>query len=83
MNKYKQEILDKWSSTFYFSDYLSQDEVREDLNNFINEIAQECKIVIYKDGSYKIVEDGITWEYENDEDWLSSINLINIINKVN
>jgi hypothetical protein len=33
------------------------------------------KIVIYKDGSYLYAKDGITWEYENDPDWLASIGI--------
>lgn len=32
------------------------------------------KIVVWKDGTYK-EETGATWEYENDEDWLVTINL--------
>jgi hypothetical protein len=32
------------------------------------------KFVVYKDGSYKFVADGITWEYENDKNWLVTIN---------
>lgn len=39
----------------------------------------ETKIVIYKDGSYKIVKDGMTWEYENDKDWFSTIKLEHIL----
>jgi hypothetical protein len=31
------------------------------------------KIIVYKDGSYLYIEDGITWEYENDFDWLVTI----------
>ena len=26
--------------------------------------------VLFKDGTYIDVEDNITWEYENDDDWL-------------
>ncbi len=33
------------------------------------------KVVVYKDGTYKFVENGITWEYENDPDWLVTIEL--------
>ncbi len=33
------------------------------------------KIVVWKDGSYKKVTDGITWEYENDKDYLTTIPL--------
>lgn len=35
----------------------------------------ETKIVIYKDKSWKKVEDGITWEYENDPDWFMTVKL--------
>ena len=31
------------------------------------------KYVVWKDGSYLKVEDGITWEYENDKDWLVTV----------
>lgn len=33
------------------------------------------KIVVWKDGSSKIIFDGITHEYENDNDWLTTISL--------
>ncbi len=33
------------------------------------------KIVIWKDGTYKLIEDGITHEFENDENWLTTISL--------
>lgn len=36
------------------------------------------KIVIWKDGSYKFINDGITWEYENDTDWLTTISLADL-----
>jgi hypothetical protein len=35
----------------------------------------EGSIVVWKDGSYKYIKDGITWEYENDKDWLVTIDL--------
>lgn len=31
------------------------------------------KIVVWKDGTYKIIEDGITHEFENDDNWLTTI----------
>jgi len=31
------------------------------------------KIVVWKDGSYKSIEDDITHEFENDKDWLTTI----------
>ena len=31
------------------------------------------KIVIWKDGTYLKVKDGVTWEYENDKNWLVTI----------
>ena len=33
------------------------------------------KIVVWKSGEYLIVNNGITWEYENDKDWLVTIPL--------
>ena len=36
---------------------------------------EKLKIVVWKDGTYKIVNDGITWEYESDKDWLVTIDL--------
>lgn len=36
---------------------------------------QRGKIVIYKDGSHFYMEDGLTWEFENDEDWLATIDI--------
>lgn len=33
------------------------------------------KIVVWKDGSYRVFENGITYEYENDDDWLVTISL--------
>ena len=38
------------------------------------------KIVIWKDGTYKYVRNGITWEYEADEDWLATIDVL-LLNK--
>jgi hypothetical protein len=35
----------------------------------------KSKIVVWKDGTHKLVRDGITWEYENDKDYLVTINL--------
>lgn len=28
-----------------------------------------AKVVYFKDGTHIIVDDGITWEYENDPNW--------------
>lgn len=33
------------------------------------------KVVVYCDGSYKYIPDGITWEYESDDEYLTTINL--------
>lgn len=38
----------------------------------------KAKIVVYKDASYQLVEDGVTWEYEGDPDWLVTILLSDI-----
>lgn len=37
------------------------------------------KIVIWKDGSYKVISDGITWEFEQEKDWLTTIPLQEIL----
>lgn len=31
------------------------------------------KIVVWKDGTYKYISNGITWEYENDPEWFVTI----------
>lgn len=36
---------------------------------------KKTKIVVWKDGTYIYVEDGSTFEYENDKDWLVTIPL--------
>lgn len=36
------------------------------------------KTIVYKDGSYKIVEDKSAWEYQNDPDYLTTIDLESI-----
>jgi len=33
------------------------------------------KIVVWNDGSYRFFINEPTWEYENDEDWLVTINI--------
>lgn len=33
------------------------------------------KIVIWKNGDHKYVQNGVTWEYENDPDWLVTIDI--------
>lgn len=30
---------------------------------------KQSKTVFWKDGTFLIVPDGVTWEYEDDEDW--------------
>lgn len=40
---------------------------------------ENAKIVIYKDKSYEVVLDGITWEYENDPDWFMTVEMKNIL----
>ena len=32
-------------------------------------------IIVYKDGSYSIVDSNSVWEYQNDENWLNTIPL--------
>ena len=36
-------------------------------------------IVVWKDGSYKVVDKNSSWEFENDQNWLLTINLSEII----
>lgn len=36
------------------------------------------KVVVWKDGSYKFIESGVTWEYEADADFLCVIDLKNL-----
>jgi hypothetical protein len=36
------------------------------------------KVVVYKDGSWKVAANGITWENENDPEWLVTIDLTKI-----
>lgn len=38
------------------------------------------KIVVWKDGTYIYVKNGITWEYENDPDWLLTIDISEVTN---
>jgi len=38
-------------------------------------IKKTLKIVVWKDGSYKFIDDGVTWEYEQDKDWLVTIKI--------
>ena len=40
-----------------------------------SEIINKSRLVVWKDGSYRYFENGITWEYENDPDWLATIEL--------
>lgn len=35
----------------------------------------KSKIVVWKDGSYKHILDGVTFEYEEDQNWLATIPL--------
>lgn len=44
----------------------------------INQLEMELinkKIVVWKDGTSSIISDGITHEFENDKDWLTTINI--------
>lgn len=36
---------------------------------------QQSKLVVWKDGTHKVIEDGITWEFEQDENWLVTIDI--------
>lgn len=36
---------------------------------------EDAKYVVYKNGDFYLVEDGITWERENDPNWLTTIPL--------
>lgn len=51
-----------------------------DLKEFILEaqyqaykLATTAKTVVFKDGTFIKVEDGVTWEYENDANWLATV----------
>ncbi len=42
---------------------------------------KDAKIVVWKDGTWEYVQNGVTFEYENDPDWLCTIPLQNVIPK--
>jgi len=37
------------------------------------------KIVVYKTGDFKFIKNGITWEWETDDDYLCTIDLNNLL----
>ena len=39
----------------------------------------KMSIVVYRDGSWKTVKKNHAWEYQNDPDWLVTINMDEII----
>ena len=56
--------------------FQNREELDKDLVKNIAENFDENQldpIVVWKDGSYIKVVDGITWEYENDTDYLTTI----------
>lgn len=61
---------------------LRQDDIQENMEGIpmyvspskeINLTNKNMKTVIFKDGTYIEVADGITWEYENDKNWLLTL----------
>lgn len=42
----------------------------------------KVKIVVYKDGTWTIIENGVTWECEEDKDWLVTISMEQIENEI-
>jgi hypothetical protein len=62
---------------FQVEDESQSEEISKDDFEKIGEIInlQNRKIVVYKDGSYHYLKDGLTWEFENDEDYLCTISL--------
>lgn len=41
----------------------------------VGELNKMAKLVIWTDGSYKLVSDGVTHEFENDATWLTTISI--------
>jgi hypothetical protein len=55
---------------------MSDDEAVEFIWGGAKDISvTESKIMVYKDGSWKIVQSSSAWEFENDPDWLTSIDI--------
>ena len=36
-------------------------------------------IIVWKDGTYKVVPSESSWEYENDENWLVTIHISEVL----
>lgn len=85
-------IMDCNAKTISFTEYgnhimsLSIDEFDEILHlrlladeELTSDSADKSKVVYFKDGSHIIIEDGATWEYENDPNWLKTLPKIEVI----
>lgn len=65
-------LIDKNTNKYYGNTYLS--EAVDDILKYVKQIINpKQKTVVFKDGTYLYVADGVTWEYENDENWLLTI----------
>lgn len=62
----QQALLKVWNET-------AQEQLRIGAVNL--NYMNEKSIVVWKDGSYKLVNSNESWEYENDEDWLTTITI--------
>lgn len=62
---------------FKTSEEVVEDWLRSTLESYGKKI--EGKVVIWKDGSYRYFPEGVTWEYEADEDWLTTIPLSSLL----
>jgi hypothetical protein len=70
------DAIDTFKETYQFTGNMPNCNKLIDIlkKKYFNNIPKECFIVVWKDGSYKFVE-GVTWEYEDDETWLTTIKL--------
>lgn len=58
------------------SNHVSADDANKLYGEFgVDWDYSKAKVVVWKDGSHKVIEDGVTFEYENDDDWLTTIPL--------
>ena len=71
----KKTAVEKWA---FFIPKKHVKQYKEDFDSVfqIGETAErECSIIVYKDGTYKLVESLNSWEYEQDKDWLTTIKI--------
>ena len=69
-NRRKSGLFDE-DGEHYTGVLISKSEV--ELMGKIIEIYQKLKIVVWMDGSTALIDDGNSWEYENDPNWLTTI----------